>query len=126
MLVVHTGRPDPGRMSLFFLMAVSMTACGQTPSARAFAPNPNTVATSSSSKVRGDDAARNELDNCRVHRVTGLPGSHQFASDFIETVATDPSGPAFRRDMGSQGGLEHKSSVSTTSDVYIEVERRWR
>lgn len=31
-----------------------------------------------------------DLDHCRVHRITGFPGSHQFASDFIETVAIDP------------------------------------
>jgi hypothetical protein len=29
-------------------------------------------------------------DSCRVHRVTNLPGSHHFASDFIEAIATDP------------------------------------
>lgn len=29
-------------------------------------------------------------NSCSVHRVTTLPGSHQFASDFIETIATDP------------------------------------
>lgn len=38
-----------------------------------------------------DTDAQTDLDNCRVHRVTGIPGSHQFASDFIETIATDPS-----------------------------------
>jgi hypothetical protein len=27
---------------------------------------------------------------CQVRQVTRLPGSHQFASDFIETMATDP------------------------------------
>ncbi len=31
------------------------------------------------------------LDNCGLHRVTTLPGSHQFAGDFIEALATDPS-----------------------------------
>jgi len=25
-----------------------------------------------------------------VHQVTAFPGSHQFATDFIETIATDP------------------------------------
>jgi len=34
-----------------------------------------------------------DLDHCRVHRVTGFPGSHQFGSDFIETIATDPADP---------------------------------
>jgi len=91
MSVVHTGRADSFRMALFFLMAGSVMACGQTPSVRTFAQNPTTVATSSSSMDHGDDAARYDLDNCRVHRVTGLPGSHQFAADFIESIATDPS-----------------------------------
>ena len=35
-------------------------------------------------KITGD------LESCRVHRVTSLPGSHQFASDFIEAIASDP------------------------------------
>ena len=33
----------------------------------------------------------NDLEHCRVHRVTGFPGSHHFASDFIETIARDPA-----------------------------------
>jgi len=37
------------------------------------------------------DRAQKDLDSCRVHQVTGLPGSHQFASDFIEAMATDPN-----------------------------------
>jgi hypothetical protein len=43
---------------------------------------------SSSDNIDGDTA--NDLDNCRVHRVTSLPGSHRFASDFIEAIASDP------------------------------------
>jgi hypothetical protein len=92
MPVVHTGRADPSRIGLYLLMAVSVMACGQAPSARSFAPNPAIVETSSSFMDHSDEAARDDLDNCRVHRVTGLPGSHQFASDFIESIATDPSG----------------------------------
>ena len=34
-----------------------------------------------------------ELDTCRVHEVAGLPGSDQFASHFIETIAADPEAP---------------------------------
>ena len=37
-----------------------------------------------------NSSAESDLDRCRVHRVTGFPGSHQFGSDFIETIATDP------------------------------------
>jgi len=35
--------------------------------------------------------ALDDLESCRVHRVTSLPGSHKYASDFIETIATDPA-----------------------------------
>src|ERR1700722_14248492 len=31
-----------------------------------------------------------DLNNCRVHQVNDLPGSHQFASGFLEAIATDP------------------------------------
>jgi hypothetical protein len=33
---------------------------------------------------------RAELANCQIVRVAALPGSHQFGSNFLETVATDP------------------------------------
>lgn len=46
------------------------------------------VSLSSGDGSEGD--AKSDLENCRVHRVTGLPGSHQFASDFIEAIASDP------------------------------------
>lgn len=36
------------------------------------------------------DNAKRDLASCHVHRVTDLPGSHGFASDFIEAIATDP------------------------------------
>lgn len=36
------------------------------------------------------DAAKRDLDNCRIHGVRSLPGSHEFGSDFIEAMATDP------------------------------------
>jgi hypothetical protein len=32
-----------------------------------------------------------DLNRCRVHEVRDLPGSHQFASGFIEALATDPN-----------------------------------
>lgn len=37
------------------------------------------------------EAAKRDLETCHVHQVRGLPGSHQFASDFIEAIATDPN-----------------------------------
>jgi hypothetical protein len=36
------------------------------------------------------DKRKQDLENCRSHQVNSLPGSHEFASDFIETIATDP------------------------------------
>lgn len=34
--------------------------------------------------------AQDDLESCRVVRVTSLPGSHEFAGDFIEAMASDP------------------------------------
>jgi hypothetical protein len=31
--------------------------------------------------------------NCHVYEVNSLPGSHHFAADFLETIASDPSDP---------------------------------
>ena len=31
-----------------------------------------------------------DLNSCRIHEVRDLPGSHQFASGFLEAIATDP------------------------------------
>ena len=77
--------------SLFVLMAgfcvgVGTDRCG----AQIPVLNSTAVTTSPVSFGNGDGDAKDDLDSCRVHRVTGLPGSHQFASDFIETIASDP------------------------------------
>jgi hypothetical protein len=55
------------------------------PAASGQPPQPATPhhATSSSSDKSDTD--------CRIHPVTTLPGSHKFASDYIETLATDPT-----------------------------------
>ena len=37
------------------------------------------------------DNAKKDLDSCRIHEVKGLPGSHEFGSDFIEAIAGDPN-----------------------------------
>jgi hypothetical protein len=36
------------------------------------------------------DVARRELASCHVHPVTSLPGSHQFGSEFLVAMASDP------------------------------------
>jgi hypothetical protein len=38
-----------------------------------------------------DASAKRDLAACRIHEVTDLPGSHQFAADFIEAIASDPA-----------------------------------
>jgi hypothetical protein len=46
---------------------------------------------SSSYSADSDDGnAKKDLDSCNIHEVKDLPGSHQFGSDFIEAMATDP------------------------------------
>ena len=52
-----------------------------------------TLAGTAQSPAPRTNSAASDLDRCRVHRITGFPGSHQFASDFIETLATDPADP---------------------------------
>jgi hypothetical protein len=36
-------------------------------------------------------AAQKDLAACRAVHVTGLPGTHEFAADFIEAIAVDPN-----------------------------------
>lgn len=59
-------------------------ACGQSP------PSHDAV-------LQSPNPAKTDLDACRSHEVRSLPGSHHFASDFIETmintIASDPIDP---------------------------------
>lgn len=74
-------------------MAVPMMAWGQS-SSEALAPDNTaiTLPTVANNPHNGDrDAARKEPESCHIRQVTSLPGSHEFASDFIETIATDPA-----------------------------------
>jgi hypothetical protein len=57
------------------LVAAPMVARGQTSRSPA-APYPNSYS--------------QDLESCRLHPVRSLPGSHQFGSDFIEAMASDP------------------------------------
>jgi hypothetical protein len=90
MELAQTCRGALSRRSLFLLMALPMIGWGQTLQPQIPAPNPAVVTSSSSSSDKSDGDAGSDLDSCRVHRVTNLPGSHQFASDFIEAIASDP------------------------------------
>jgi hypothetical protein len=88
MALTHTCRTALSTRSLLLFIAVPTMAWGQTLQPQSPASN-QAVATSSSDNSYND--AQNDLDSCRIHRVTSLPGSHQFASDFIEAIASDPA-----------------------------------
>src|SRR5664279_2690811 len=71
------------------LMVAPLATWGQTSSHQVPVPNDPSGAPSFADE---SDAARTYLSNCHVYRVKSLPGSHLFASEFIETIATDPRG----------------------------------
>jgi hypothetical protein len=104
------------RIFCFLLIAIPMMAWGQIPLSRILASHnpaitspipPNIqpeqtasynssqhISSSSSFSEDGDsDKARKELNVCHVYEVKSLPGSHRFASDFIETMASDANDP---------------------------------
>ncbi len=55
-------------------------------------------------------AARRDLASCRIHAVRGLPGSDEFASHFIETIAADP------KDRSTIWGLTADLSTRVPAD----------
>jgi hypothetical protein len=71
-----------------------------------------------------DETANRDLAACRVHQVTGLPGTHHFASDFLEAVATDPDPAAKKRNAiwGLTADLSSKVPASNRS-LYISESR---
>jgi hypothetical protein len=89
-----------------------MVAWGQIP-----LPPPHHAAIESATSLppsSGDsdaDLAKKELDRCHIHEVKNLPGSHQFGSDFIEAMATDPDPKA--KDSNAVWGL--------TADLSSEI-----
>jgi hypothetical protein len=101
----------------FLFMAAPMMAWGQIPSPQIMAPhNPaitspippsvqleqrasynssRHISSSASSPEDSDSGeAKRDLDMCHVYEVKSLPGSHHFASDFVETMASDPTNPS--------------------------------
>lgn len=86
----------------FLFIAASMMAWGQIPPSPTQVSNPPAIQSPipksprqmsrfSSSRDSDGDIARKDLDGCHVYQVKSLPGSHQFASDFLETMASDPT-----------------------------------
>ena len=89
MALTRLCRAGVGRRSIFLLMVVPVMGWGQVVQSQPSAEGRAVDGSSSSSEKSGGDL-QDDLDSCRVHRVTSLPGSHQFASDFIEAIASDP------------------------------------
>jgi hypothetical protein len=81
----HIKRIAPSSLVLCAIAGLVVPARGQTARGSLSAPE----SANSLSTVRAEGRA-SEPDSCRVHQVTAFPGSHQFATDFIETIATDP------------------------------------
>jgi hypothetical protein len=71
---------------LLLWIAAPLLAWGQVPSPHA----PPSHRAPPQSPASSDRAG---TDSCRSREVTTLPGSHQFASDFLETIASDPEDP---------------------------------
>jgi hypothetical protein len=63
------------------------------------------------SQAAAANPARKELDTCETRRVRTLPGSRQFASDFLEAMASDPT-----RDGGAVWGLTADLSSQVPPD----------
>lgn len=102
-------RAAPSRLVLCLLIVFSMIAWGQT----ARRPPTHTTATTSFPAARADTTAIDEPESCRVHQITAFPGSHRFATDFIETLATDPNA---REDSGIIWGLTADLSESVPQE----------
>lgn len=100
LLWFRSHRREPPRCLGLLWIAVSALVWAQGPSA-------------------GRAAERNagkELNLCQPYRVASLPGSHQFAADFIETIATDPSPRA----------KNSRSVWAVTADLSEKVSRHRR
>ena len=76
--------------SLLLSMAIPVLGAGQILQPQTPAPNHSSATSSSSSPESSSGDLKDDMDSCRIHRVTSLPGSHKFASDFIEAIASDP------------------------------------
>jgi hypothetical protein len=99
MALTYTGRAALNLRSLFLLVTIPAVGWGQIPQAQAPTPNYAVVANSSQPPESRDGDLKDDMDSCRVHRVTAFPGSHQFASDFIEAIASDPNPNAENPDV---------------------------
>src|SRR5215472_314314 len=95
MAIKHIDCAAASRVIACLVVILPVRAAGQT--ARKVPPV-RIAPTASAQPVKSDSAASDEPESCRVHQVTAFPGSHQFATDFIETIATDPDPADDRHD----------------------------
>ena len=90
MTMTCAGRAGLSGKSVLLLLFVAVMVWGRVLQSQAPAANHPATAGSLSSSEEGD-RARRDLESCRVHKVAELPGSHGYAGDFIETIASDPA-----------------------------------
>jgi hypothetical protein len=86
MAIPHTPRCPSCCRGVFLLLLTPLLCSAQIPKS------------STPSAIQTQEDATDDLESCRIHRVTTLPGTHQFAGDFIETIATDPDPAAYDPD----------------------------
>ncbi len=84
MAIRHIDRTAPSSLVFCLLAGLFVPGHGQTTRSSI-----STYSSTNSSPSAGDEGSASEPESCRVHQVTAFPGSHQFATDFIETIATD-------------------------------------
>ncbi|MDQ2834346.1 MAG: hypothetical protein M3Y50_11480 [Acidobacteriota bacterium] len=87
-----------GSLSLLLVVA-STSGLGQSPQPATAASFPAVAAGPQTTPDNRNSEEKTDPDSCRIERVTSLPGSHQFASDFIETIASDPDPAANNPDL---------------------------
>jgi len=89
------------QIGLFFLFLMEMLVLmpGAFAQSSSSAVPASSFTTSSPSPGSDGDGAKRDLDSCNIHEVKNLPGSHQFGSDFIEAMASDPNPKAKDRNV---------------------------
>jgi hypothetical protein len=88
MAITHTRWTDVSGKGLPALLLIFVMMSGRVLPAQTSDPDRSSFAAHSLSSSDAE-RAQDDLESCRVHRVTGLPGSHEFAGDFIEAMASD-------------------------------------
>ncbi|MGA9957079.1 MAG: hypothetical protein WBQ06_02280, partial [Acidobacteriaceae bacterium] len=68
-------------------MRASNSGAVQVKDAKAKAPGKHS---SSTFNAPANNLTRSGLDGCQVYKVKTLPGTHEYASEFLETMAIDP------------------------------------